>query len=125
VIQCCMFLIEPNSVWPVDLPIIDWLSTSSTSSSVNKIANPCVDNEFTVGIPDDLKGTSTATNRNEIDLTGDHVSVSGRTVASRTQKSKHLSIEQSSSAAFESIAVTPVSSKEQAREAKRQKHLGK
>jgi hypothetical protein len=62
-----------------------------------------VDDEFCLGMPDDLKGSSTNTETIDILVDGDQ-SVA-HTVASRTQKNKQASLE-SSMQAFQSIAST-------------------
>jgi hypothetical protein len=78
--------------------------------------NPRDDEEFIVGMPDDLKGSSTGTkgvgSNKLVDATDQSVA---RTVTSCTQKTKQQALD-SSTAAFESIATT-LASKE-AQEAK-------
>jgi hypothetical protein len=67
--------------------------------------NPRVDDEFIVGMPDDLKGSSTKRGVCSNDSV-DQLDVSiARTVASHVQKTKQQALD-TSTAAFESIATT-------------------
>jgi hypothetical protein len=104
-----LVLIEPNSICPVvEVSIV----SSLYYFYVKCDNNPCVDDKFTVGLPEDLKGSSTMTEM--IDFIKTDVSVTC-TVASRTLKTKQQSLE-TLTAAFQAIAATLTQKKQ--REAK-------